>query len=342
MASPAVRINKVAEKYNVAVIGTDTSAGRIFLDILGKSSFPIENLFPVVSATEDEYDAVRFREKTRMVEEIADFDFSQVKFAFFMTDQTVVRQFAPKAMKQGALVIDNSGLYDDDNDYPLIVPEINGSELDLEDKLWASPNSVAIEVSLVLSELMKEFGAVRADAVSLEAVSSDGQVGLNELVRQSASLLNGVPSESRHFRGQVAFNVISEIGDRAYGGRTEHERLVIRQTEALLPDLEDKFSIYSLRVPVFYGHSVVLTYTPEKKTSVSEIEKVLSGSQVLKYEQEELVTPASHGVSREMPFVSRVVSNGDSYTMFIVMDNTMKGEALNCLQIGEALTKLLS
>ena len=122
--------------------------------------------------------ALRLAIARALVKVNADFDFSQVKFAFFMTDQTVVRQFAPKAMKQGALVIDNSGLYDDDNDYPLIVPEINGSELDLEDKLWASPNSVAIEVSLVLSEL-NAFGDGFDDVAD---VVEGGVYGVNFLI----------------------------------------------------------------------------------------------------------------------------------------------------------------
>ena len=91
-----------------------------------------------------------------------------------MTDQTVVRQFAPKAMKQGALVIDNSGLYDDDNDYPLVVPEINGSELDLEADLMVDDlNDVSTKENdfskkdlRVLHSLMDAFDVDFKTAVS--------------------------------------------------------------------------------------------------------------------------------------------------------------------------------
>ena len=67
---------------NIAIVGTDTAAGKLLLEKLEESSMEIEVLYPLEKLPED-YSSIRFRKKTCLIEKLDDFDFTSVSLVFF-------------------------------------------------------------------------------------------------------------------------------------------------------------------------------------------------------------------------------------------------------------------
>jgi len=64
------------------------------------------------------------------VQDLAEFDFSKAHIGLFSPGGKVSGEYAPKAAKAGCLVIDNTSYFRMNNDVPLIVPEVNASDLE--------------------------------------------------------------------------------------------------------------------------------------------------------------------------------------------------------------------
>lgn len=64
---------------------------------------------------------------------------------------SVSRQWAPLAVEQGAVVIDNSSAFRLDPEVPLVVPEVNPQAALQHKGIIANPNCTTILLSLVLA-----------------------------------------------------------------------------------------------------------------------------------------------------------------------------------------------
>ena len=97
----------MSQHFDIAILGVDTLGGETLLELLEEREFPVATLYPLVS-TEGELDSVRFAGRAVSVESAADFDWSQVQFAFFMAGSAATERWAQEAADAGCLVIDNS------------------------------------------------------------------------------------------------------------------------------------------------------------------------------------------------------------------------------------------
>ena len=78
-------------------------------------------------------------------------------------------------MEQNALLIDNSSAFRLDNNVPLIVPEVNASDVFNHDGVIANPNCTTILLTLVLAPLNKLSTIQRVIVSTYQSVSGAGQ-----------------------------------------------------------------------------------------------------------------------------------------------------------------------
>ena len=95
------------KKYNIAVVGATGNVGREILQILEQRKFPIDNIFCLASVR-SKGKKLDFNNEQITVEDLSDFDFSNVHIGLFSPGSTVSAEYAPKASKKGCLVIDNT------------------------------------------------------------------------------------------------------------------------------------------------------------------------------------------------------------------------------------------
>ena len=327
--------------FDIAILGVDTLAGETLLELLEEREFPVATLYPLVS-TEGDLDSVRFAGRALNVESAADFDWSQVQFAFFMAGSAATERWAQEAADAGCLVIDNSLFYRDDFEVPLVIPEVNGEVLaDFRQRnIVASPTCIVTELLLALKPIHDEVGIERVNLVSLQSVSGSGKAGVQELARQTAALLNGRPAEAQTYDAQIAFNLLPQIDTVAEDGFTLEEKRLESETQRLLGDASIRVNATCIRVPVFYGHSQVVHLETQHGCDREEIRRVLAAAPGVTLIEDESVTPVTHGAGQEGVFVSRLRQDNShprGFDFWLVADNIRKGGALNCLQIAESL-----
>ena len=88
------------KKYNIAVIGATGNIGREILQILEQRDFPINKIFCLASAR-SKGKKLEFKDKHITVEDLSDFDFSNVQIGLFSPGSKVSAEYAPKAAKKG-------------------------------------------------------------------------------------------------------------------------------------------------------------------------------------------------------------------------------------------------
>ena len=97
----------MSEKYNVAVAGATGNVGREIISILEQRDFPIDNLY-LLASSRSKGKKINFRNEDIIVEDLAEFNFSQVHIGLFSPGGAVSAEFAPKAAAAGCIVIDNT------------------------------------------------------------------------------------------------------------------------------------------------------------------------------------------------------------------------------------------
>ncbi len=187
-------------KYNVAIVGATGLVGEAFLEILAQREFPINEIHAI--ASEDSLgQTVLFEEKSLTIELLDDFDFSTVNYAFFAVDSKIASLYVPKAAEAGCVVIDNSSQFRYNADIPLVIPEVNSSALEgyRQSNIIANPNCSTIQMLVALKPIYDQVGISRITVVTYQSVSGAGHAGVEELARQTASLLNGADIEEKVF-----------------------------------------------------------------------------------------------------------------------------------------------
>jgi aspartate-semialdehyde dehydrogenase len=326
----------------VAVVGATGAVGQTTLKILAERKFPVTELRAFASER-SAGKTVLFEGETIRVEPVGPGSFTGVDVAFFSAGSAQSREYAPQAVKAGALVVDKSSAFRMDPTVPLVVPEINADAAKGHRGIVACPNCTTIVTVMPLKPLHEAGRLRRVIVTSFQAVSGAGVKGVDELRAQTQAWARGEPITPGHFPYQIAFNVIPHVdrfGERGYTG--EELKLVSETRKILeLPDL--RISPTTVRVPVFTAHSISVNAETELKVSVEQAREAFAGFPGLKLWDEPALNRYPMPVTVEGQddcFVGRIredLSLANGLNFWVVGDQLRKGAALNGIQIAELL-----
>jgi aspartate-semialdehyde dehydrogenase len=329
------------KKFNVAVVGVTGSVGEVLLELLKEREFPLGEL-SLVASEHSAGEKLLFGMKKIMVQDIAQFDFTGVDFAFFSAGREVSKQYVPIATAAGAVVIDNTSEFRYEHDVPLIIPEINAALLagDLPRNIIANPNCTTIQMLLALYPIQERVGIKRIQVATYQSVSGAGRDGIKELARQTATLLNGQEAEVKVLPHQIAFNIIPQIDAIEDNGYSREEMKMVLETQKIFNDPAILVNATAVRVPVFYGHGMALSIETAEPIECDEVAALMKDTVGLSYLEKDYPMPVTHAANQDAVFVGRLrrdLSHPQGLTMWVVADNVRKGAALNAIQIAELL-----
>lgn len=334
--------------YNVAVLGATGNVGRIMLSILEQRAFPIDSVYALASDKAPGREVSFGEAQTLPVQSANEFDFSQVDLVLASAGSKISHQFASRIAAAGAVLIDNSSAFRMDPAVPLVVPEVNPNQLEKykSKRIIASPNCVAIPLTVALKPLHDRIPIKRVIVSTYQSVSGAGQKAMSELMNQTKASLMSAPVTLECFPKRIAFNALPHIDHFDKEGHTGEETKIIQETQKILsPDIQ--VAVTSVRLPVFIGHSLAVTVEFEDKLSPAQARKLLSKAPAVEVyddpEKEHYITPLDCA-GEDPVFVSRIRQDPScerGLMMWIVADNLRKGAALNAVQIAENLVPLL-
>jgi len=340
-------VYKMTKKYNVAIVGATGAVGEAMISILEERKFPVNKLYALASER-SVGKRISFNGQSIAIEALSDFDFSKVEIGLFSAGASLSAEYAPKAASAGCVVIDNTSQFRYDDDIPLVVPEVNPGAI-AEHKtrgIIANPNCSTIQMLVALKPIYDAVGITRVNVCTYQAVSGSGKEGIEEVVSQTAQLLNGKPISSKVYPKQIAFNVLPQIDVFLENGYTKEEMKMVWETHKIMGDESIMVNPTAVRVPVFYGHSEAVHIETRDKISVEKVREVLANFEGITLLDERIdggyPTAVTESSGNDDVFVGRVredISCEKGINLWVVADNVRKGAALNSVQIAEVLIK---
>ncbi len=334
---------------NVAVVGATGAVGEELLKVLAERRFPVGTL-RLLASERSAGRAVTFAGRGVEVERAEAASFKGVDVAFFSAGGAVSKELAPKAVRHGAVVIDNTSAFRMDPDVPLVVPEVNPEDIRKHRGIIANPNCSTIIMVVALAPLHRRATLRRIIASTYQAVSGAGARAMAELTAESRAVLEGrvedatvlpFAAAAKHF--PIAFNLIPHIDVFAEDDYTREEWKMVHETRKILHEPDLGVTATCVRVPVYRSHSESLNIETEARLSPEEARRILAAAPgvVVQDNPEEQEYPMPLFVAgRDEVFVGRVredPTQPSALALWVVGDQLRKGAALNAVQIAEAL-----
>jgi aspartate-semialdehyde dehydrogenase len=330
--------------YVVAVVGATGAVGTEMIGVLEERGFPVKRLVPLASAR-SAGGTVTFQGNEVPIEVLTKDSFAGVDIALFSAGAELSREFAPIAVKAGAVVIDNSAAWRMAPEVPLVVPEVNAHDIQGHKGIIANPNCSTIQMVVALKPLHDEARIKRIVVTTFQSVSGTGKDAMDELMTECQDLLSFKEASPKVYPYQIAFNCLPQIDDFLPSGYTKEEMKMVHETRKIMGDQSIQVTATTVRVPVYVGHSEAVNIETERKLSANEARAILSTAPgVLLYDDpaHKLYPMPLEVAGKDEVYVGRVredesISNG--LNLWVVADNLRKGAALNAVQIAEYLAK---
>ncbi len=333
------------EDLHVAVVGVTGAVGVEMLKTLEKRDFPVGKLTPLASAR-SAGKTLPFQGEEHTVQELSRDSFTGVDIALFSAGGGTSADFAPVAVEAGAVVVDNSSTFRNDDTVPLVVPEINAADVARHKGIIANPNCSTTVTVIALYPLHQVFGVKRMFASTYQAVSGSGAMGIVELERQVGEISEGREVGREVYPHQIAFNVLPHVDVFLDNGYTKEEMKMVHESRKImgLPDFQA--SVTCVRVPVYRAHSIAVSAEFEKPVSVEAAREAIIAAPGIDLNDD--VAANGYPLPLELAGqdncqVGRIrkdcaMENGLSF--WVAGDQLLKGAALNAVQIAEEVAKL--
>lgn len=341
--------------YRVAVVGATGAVGTKMIEMLEETTLPIKEVV-LLASKRSAGKTRKFRKQDLVIQELTEDSFKGIDIALFSAGGQISKQFAPAAVKHGAVVIDNTSYFRMDPEVPLVVPEVNPEALKQHKGIIANPNCSTIQLMVALEPIRQKVGLTRIIVSTYQAVSGAGAKAIEELKRQSAALLDDTPldelapkilpvsSQEKHY--PIAFNALPQIDVFAEEDYTYEEWKMINETKKIMGDDTLNVAATCVRIPVVSGHSESVYIETKEKADIAQIKEwiAIAPGAVLEDDPSQQVYPyALASVGKKETFVGRIrkdldVENG--VHLWVVSDNLLKGAAWNSVQIAETLHKM--
>jgi len=332
----------MSKNYNVAVVGVTGAVGQTTLKILEQRNFPVASLRAFASARSAGKKA-RFKGEEIGIEAVGPEAFKGIDIALFSAGSEQSREYAPLAVRAGAVVIDKSSAFRMDPEVPLVVPEINGAAVAGHKGIIACPNCTSIVTVMPLKPLHDAGKLRRVIATSYQAVSGAGVGGIADLEQEIRAWAKGEPVKPSYFQHQIAFNVIPRIDSFDENGYTGEETKLINEVRKILDAPDLAISPTTVRVPVFTAHSIAVNAETESRVSVDEARKAFDafpGLTVWDDPAQDRYPMPVDVEGKDDCYVGRIredFSHPSALNFWVVGDQLRKGAALNGIQIAEEL-----
>jgi len=333
--------------FDVAVVGATGAVGETMMSILEERNFPIRNLYALASSR-SAGTKLQFKGKTIVVEDLETFDFSKAQIGLFSPGASVSAIYAPKAGAAGCIVVDNTSQFRQDEDIPLVVPEVNPHAIAQykNRNIIANPNCSTIQMLVALKPIHDAVGITRINVATYQSVSGTGKEAIEELANQTAQLLNAKPITAEVYPKQIAFNVLPHIDVFMENGYTKEEMKMVWETHKIMEDTSIQVNPTAARVPVFFGHSEAIHIETRDKITAEQARELLAKAPGIVVLDERKAggypTAVTEAAGKDPVYVGRIredISHPRGLDMWVVADNIRKGAALNSIQIAEILIK---
>ncbi|MGN6503987.1 MAG: aspartate-semialdehyde dehydrogenase [Tepidisphaeraceae bacterium] len=329
---------------NVAVVGATGAVGQEFLNVLAERNFPIKTL-KLLASPRSAGKTATFKGKDYVIEALTHDSFNDVQIALFSAGGSISKEYAPSAVKAGAVVVDNSSAYRMKEGIPLVVPEVNPEAIKKHVGIIANPNCSTIIMNVPVWPLHQANKIKRIIVSTYQAVSGAGAWGLYELENQMKQHAAGEPIVKEKFPHQIVNNLFSHNTAIGPEGYNEEEMKMVKETRKIFGDAKIMVAATCVRVPIPRAHCESINLEFSQPMTPDRVRKILEKSPGVKLvdriEENHFPMPLEAS-GQDLVLVGRIRQDisrddGRGIELFVAGDQIRKGAATNAVQIAEKL-----
>lgn len=333
------------DAYNITVIGGAGLVGREFLKILDERKVPVGRL-RLLATARSAGRMIEFRGERIIVEETTDDSLGpDDQVVFLSASGAASKHYAPIAVANGSLVVDDSSAYRMDPEVPLVIPEINADDLEWHKGIVSQPNCTTTPMVMALNLLHREHGLKRIIVSTYQAVAGAGSAAVDGLAAESRAALEGRHEPSGTQKREIAFNAVPQIDLFADDGYTKEEIKMANETRKILHAPGLPVSATCVRIPSFFGHAMNVWAEFERPVDPADARRLIEaapGITVVDDPANEQYPTPMDAAGNDGVLVGRIRADSSlagAITFWTVTDSIRKGAATNVVQIIEECAK---
>lgn len=319
----------------IAVVGATGLVGQEILRVLEERNVRFDELLLVASA-KSAGKKLSFKGKEYTVISMEAAVEAAPDIALFSAGGGTSLEWAPKFAERGTIVIDNSSAWRMDPTKKLVVPEVNGGVLRIDDRIVANPNCSTIQMVMVLAPLHRKYGIKRIVVSTYQSVTGTGKAAVDQMMDERAGR-----EATMIYPYKIDMNALPHIDLFQPNGYTKEEMKMVNETKKIIGDDSIQVTATCVRIPTMGGHSESVNVEFHHDYEIDEVRKILSNTPgvILQDDPANKVYPMPlHAHGKDEVFVGRIrrdETQPKSINMWIVADNLRKGAATNAVQIAE-------
>lgn len=277
-----------------------------------------------------------------VVQSVDEESFEGAQLVLFAGTPDFAARHAAAALQGGQSVIDLSGGLRDRQDARLWIPSLD-SILQARDEDGESPGKVFLSpsapviIACAFAAALSPWAVSGASMVFMQPVSERGQEGIEELERQTVSLLSFQPIAKPVFDAQVAFNLMDRFGDASSRTLAAARGAIARDVATYLGERTAVPAIQLLQAPVFHSHAFTIFAMMEGSPDPAEIEQALAAAGFQFPEGDQNAPSAISAAGASQPLlghVERDPNHASGYWFWGAADN-LRMSAVNALAIAQ-------
>ena len=322
--------------YKIAIVGATGLVGRSILTVLEERKHNNYE-YKLFCSKKNANKKITFLGTEYITHELTESSFDEhFDFAIFSAGSHISSQYAPYAVKNNCIVIDNSSFFRMNPTVPLVVPEVNPKKVFEHNGIIANPNCSTIQAVVALKPLDDKYKIKRIIYSTYQAVSGAGKYGLEDLLKHNSG------KNLKKFPYQIYNNCLPHIDIFEKDGYTKEEYKLINGTKKIL-NKNISVTATAVRIPVENCHSESINVEFENSYSIEELKKLLNNSPGIIVQDDifnNIYPMPIHSNGHDEVFVGRIrrdFSQKNTLNFWVVSDNIRKGAATNAVQILEKL-----
>ncbi|HEX9426229.1 MAG TPA: Asd/ArgC dimerization domain-containing protein [Candidatus Polarisedimenticolia bacterium] len=301
--------------------------------------FPIASVRLYTSQEDPEQNLTEFGEEAMLVSRPDPEALGPLDIAFLCGASDEGARYLDWPDRGKFVAIDLTNASNEASGIPLVNADVNPAAIIARPGVIAAPHPIAHALSSLLAPIQRGPGLLEAAAVVLQPASDAGDAGIEELYRQTASLMNFQDLPTAVFGRQLAFNLLPAFlyksGVGPGGARPERiEREVRKVTGG-----EFGLSVEVLLAPVFHCHTILAhVVLPEGATRDDLLAGFEGNDAVQIADAEGRATPVDRAGKTGLLLAGvRPAGRSSSFWALGIADNLTSGTARNAVRIAEAL-----
>jgi aspartate-semialdehyde dehydrogenase len=327
----AVEVARFRRRAHVALFDATTLAARGVRDQLAARSFPAASVRLFTSTADAAPNLTEFKGEPMLVTEPDIDTLENLDIAFLCGTPEEGARYLDWAGRVGFTAVDLTGAAAS-GAAPIVNASVNPEAILEGPGVIATPHPVAQVLSTLLAPVRNRCGLQEVVAVVLQPASHHGEPGIDELYKQTASLLSFSDMPKEVFGRQLAFNVIPGfVGEQRHGpDPAEEVRRITGGGYAL--------GVQVIQAPVFHGHAVMAHVSLDPGRTADDLAACFAGDDFRLERRGEKATPVeTAGEGGILVGGIRPGARESSFWIWAVCDDLAGGTSLNAVRIAEML-----